>query len=73
MSKFDVKTGDPPPKGRYRITYRARPVNTSKSWIEGSLEVISRSPEDARQFAGEIIGDNRFVFKIDTCEAITEE
>jgi len=73
MSGFDVKTGSPPPKRRYRVSYRARPLDDPEGpWSFGDMIVFSRSEEDARAFAGEIGGDGTNEYQILECEDITE-
>ena len=74
MSSLDAKTGSPPPRRRYRVSYRARPLDDPDGpWSFGDLEVISRSEEDARTFASEIGGDGTNEYQILECEDITEE
>jgi hypothetical protein len=73
MSNFDVPTGDPPPRRRYRIGYRFRAHNTDEPWIVGEMEVISRSPEEAEEFAGSIMEPERFECEFSACTDVTEE
>jgi hypothetical protein len=72
MNNFDVNTGNPPPRKRYRIGYRLRSRNTGKPWIAGSLEVISRSPEAARDFARTIMESGQFEYEFSSCEDVTD-
>ncbi len=73
MSQFDAKTGNPPPRRRYRVSYRARPLDDPDGpWSFGDIEVFSRSPEDARVFASEVGGDGVSEYQILECEDITE-
>jgi hypothetical protein len=74
MSNFDVNTGNPPPRRRFRISFRARPLELVPDgpWNFGDMEVFSRSEEDARVFAGQIGDDGTVEYQIISCEDITE-
>ncbi len=73
MSNFDAKTGSPPPRRRYRVSYRARPLDDPEgSWSFGDIEVVSRSSEAAREFASQIGGDGTNDYQILECEDITD-
>jgi len=72
MSQFDAKTGSPPPRQRYRVSYRARPLDDPEgSWSFGDMEVISRSSEEAREFASQIGRDGVNEYEITGCEDMT--
>jgi len=72
-TKF-VKTGTPPPRQRYRVSYRARPLDEALGgWAFGDMIVFGRCEEDARAFASEIGGDGINEYEILECEEITEE
>jgi len=74
VSHFDAKTGSPPPKRRYRISYRARPLDDPDGpWSFGDMIVFGRSPEEAEAFASEIGGDGINEHQILECEDVTEE
>jgi hypothetical protein len=74
MSKFEVNTGSPPPRRRYRISFRARPLELAPDgpWNFGNMEIISRNPEDAKEFARQIGDDGTVEYQILECEDITE-
>ena len=73
MSNFDAKTGSPPPRRRYRVSYRARPLDDPDGpWSFGNIEVISRSEAEAREFAGLIGGDGISEYQILECAGITD-
>ena len=74
MSQFDANTGSPPPRRRYRVSYRARPLDDPDGpWSFGDMEVISRSEAEAREFASQIGGDGLSEYQILECEDVTEE
>jgi hypothetical protein len=74
MSNLGPKTGNPPPRRRYRVSYRARPFDDPEgSWSFGDMIVFARSEEDARAFASEIGGDGINEYQILECEEITKE
>ena len=73
MSNFDVPTGDPPSRRRYRIGYSSRPVGTEGPWEwKGTIEVVSRSPEEAKEFAESICNDGRYECQVDEPEDVTD-
>ena len=74
MSSFDVNTGNPPPRRRFRVSFRARTLELVPDgpWNFGNMEVISRSEEDAREFASLIGNDGTVEYQILECEDITE-
>ncbi len=70
-NKVEVITGDPAPKRRYEIKYKTKDVN-GEVWAYGTLQVFSRSQEEAEEFARSIIKDSTVDAYLDGCCDITD-
>ncbi len=65
-NKFEVTTGNPAPKRRFEVKYKTKDAN-GEVWASGTIQVFSRSQEEAEAFALSIIKDSKVDAELDGC------
>jgi len=74
VNRFEVVTGDPPPKKRYLVHYRTRSSVFAEAWGEPQqVEIIERSQEAAETVALNMRTNAKLEGAIVSCKDITGE